>query len=341
MYKIQAMRIPFVTLLWAFAAVGAVPAADTPGPVTARLADIALYPERSAPATVISLNRSVISARINAMVESLPVKVGEIVEQGRLLAELDCRDYELATEQAEARLEMLKARIELAERRLARTRALQLRQSAAEELLDEREATLAALAGERRAARAGLARARLQRSRCRVKSPFRALISRRLGAVGQTTASGTALFEIIDLERLELSAQIFNRDAGQIQSADALYFEHAERRYPLRLRNVSPAINSETRNREARLLFRDDPALPGAAGKLIWRDPRPHIPAQYLIRRGGELGVFAIENGVARFIAIPAARTGRASPTTLAPTTPLVVEGQFSLLEGDRIDRRE
>ena len=334
------MRIAIFTLFGACLAVNPAPAA-APGVSTARLADIALYPERSAPATVVSLNRSVISARISARVESLPVRVGEVVAQGQLLAELDCRDYALATEEAEARLDTLKARIGLAERQLERTRALKLRQSAAEELLDEREAALAVLVGERRAARAGLERARLQRARCRVKSPFRALISRRLGAVGQTTAGGTALLEIIDLGRLELSAQVFNLDAGQIQDADALYFEHAARRYPLRLSRVSPAIDSATRNREARLLFVSDPALPGAAGKLIWRDPRPHIPAEYLVRRGGALGVFAVENGAARFIALPAARSGRASPTTLAPTTRIVVTGQFALRQGERVDRRE
>ena len=84
-----------------------------------------------------------------------------------------------------------------------------------------------------------------------------------------------------------------------------------------------------------------DPALPGAAGQLIWRDPRPHIPAEYLVRRGGALGVFIIENGAARFIAIPAAGSGRASPTTLAPATRIVVTGQFALRQGERVESRE
>ncbi len=331
------MRIPLATLLLCLAA-GAAPAADISGVSTARLADIALYPERSAPATVVSLNRSIISARINAQVEALPVKVGDVVEKGRLLAELDCSDYELATAEAEARLDVLQARIGLARRQLERTRTLSLRQSVAEELLDEREAALAVLAGERRAARAGLDRARLQGARCRITSPFRALVSQRLSAIGQYAATGTALLEIIDLDRLELSAQIFNRDSAQILTTDALYFEHARRRYPLKLRVISPAINSETRNREARLLFAAEPALPGAAGKLIWRDKRPHIPARYLLRRGGELGVFVVENGAARFVAIAGAQTGRASPTLLAPETRIAVEGQFALTQGDPVD---
>lgn len=303
----------------------------------APLADIAIYPERSAPATVISLNESTISARITAQVVEIPVQVGDIVEAGNTLATLDCSDYKLASRESRSRIEALKAKIELAKRRLQRTKKLTLKQSVSEEILDERESELAVLNADLRGARTDVEMANVNESRCNVKSPFRALIVERISAVGQFTNVGSALVKIMDIEQLELSAQAFSQDAAQITTSDNLFFEHAGQRYPVKLRTVIPAINTETRNREVRLLFNSDAALPGAAGKLLWRDTRAHIPGELLVRRNGELGVFSIKNNVAHFISIPSAQAGRASPTSLPIDTPLVIEGHFSLKEADNV----
>ncbi len=304
---------------------------------TANIADIAVYPQRSAPATVISLNNSTVSARIAAQVDELPIRVGDIVENDSVLAKLDCSDYKLASGESKARLDGLKAQIELAKRRLERTKKLTLKKSVSEEILDERESDLAVLNTDYRAAMSKVKMAKLNESRCIVTSPFRALINERSSAIGQYANTGTALVKIMDLEQLEISAQVFSRDSEQISLSDELFFEHADKRYPLTLRSIVPAINPETRNREVRLLFVNGPALPGAAGKLIWRDKRAHIPGEYLVRRDNQLGVFTIEDNTARFIPIPSAETGRASPTALSIETPIVIEGQFSIKEADAV----
>lgn len=304
---------------------------------TATLADVAIYPQRSAPATVISLNESMISARIMSQVDELPVRVGDIVEKGSLLAKLDCSDYQLASRESRSRIEVFKVQIDLAKRRLQRTRKLTLKKSISEEILDERESDLAVLNVEIIGAKTDLQMANINESRCTVVSPFRALITERASAVGQFTNVGTVLAKIMDIEELELSAQVFSHDTQQIVNSGKLIFEHAGIQYPVKLRTIIPAINTETRNREARLLFKNDPALPGAAGKLLWRDTRAHIPGEFLVRRNGELGVFSIKDNVAHFISIPSAQVGRASPTTLPVDTALVIEGHFSLKDTDDV----
>ena len=89
-----------------------------------RLADIAIYPGKFAPATVVSLNNTAVSTQVGARVDEISVRVADIVEPGSVLARLDCRDFELARKQADAKIASLKARIELAQRRLARTETL-------------------------------------------------------------------------------------------------------------------------------------------------------------------------------------------------------------------------
>ena len=46
---------------------------------------IAIYPQYKAPATVIALNDSQLSAEVNAVVESIAVEVGQVVKKGDLL----------------------------------------------------------------------------------------------------------------------------------------------------------------------------------------------------------------------------------------------------------------
>lgn len=305
---------------------------------TMPLAELALYPQRSAPATAISLNGGLISARIAAEVETILVRVGDVVDAGATLAQLDCADHELALAGNEARLKASAHKRELALARLQRTRSLATRQLVAEETLDEREADHAILSAELESLQAEVAASKLAVSRCAVVSPFDALIVERLGAVGEFVREGTALLRIMDVAEVELSAQILSRDVAQLENAGALRFEHDGARYDVTLRAITQAFNAETRNLEARLLFGAERPLPGASGSLVWRDARAHIPAELLTRRDGELGVFIAEQGRARFYPAPAAQAGRANPVALPPDATLVVEGHFSLKNGDLID---
>jgi len=330
----KAIVVLFVTILISAYAY----AADRITVKAAKVSEIAIYPERSAPATIISLNESVISAQIAARVNALSVRVGDIVKKGGVLAELDCTDYVLSRRESTARLQALKTKQDLAKRRLERTRQLRLKQSVAEEILDERESDYAVLGAELRGIKAEIEIKKTDESRCVVLSPFRALVIERASSVGEFVNVGTALVKIMDIDMTEISAQVLSRDTEQVGHASELYFEHDNIRYPVQLRTIVQAINTETRNREVRLTFKDAHALPGAAGKLFWRDKRAHIPGDLLVRRNGELGVFTVEGNVAKFNSMPTAQAGRASATALANDARVVTEGHFSLKESVPVD---
>jgi hypothetical protein len=114
-------------------------------------------------------------------------------------------------------------------------------------------------------------------------------------------------------------------------------FQHDDKSYPVNLRAILPSINSETRNSEVRLLFQNGPALPGASGKLIWKDLRAHIPGNLIVKRNGDLGVFIYDAGKARFVALPGAQAGRASPVDLSLNSTIITEGHFALKNNDDV----
>ena len=304
----------------------------------ARLADIAIHPGKFAPATVVSLNNTAVSTQVGARIDEISVRVADVVEPGSVLARLDCTDFELARKQAEADIASLRARIELAQRRLARTETLVEKQTVSEELLDQREAALAVLRADYQGASARLDVSRLDISRCTIVSPFKAVITARTGSVGEFAQKGTKLLEIVDIGQLEISAQVPATDIAQVVTVKDLYFEDSTGRYDVELRAVAPTVDTRTRNREARLLFGNAAALPGAAGKLVWQDNRPHISARLLVRRQDSLGVFIADKGRARFHALPGAQQGRAAPTALPPETRVVTEGQYGLQDGEAVE---
>ena len=308
-------------------------AADRITVKAAKVSEVAIYPEHSAPASIISMNESIISAQIAARVDALLVRVGDIVEKGGVLAQLDCTDYVLSRRESLARLQVLETRQDLAKRRLERTRQLTIKQSVAEEILDERESDYAVLGAELRGIKTEIEIKKTDESRCTVLSPFRALVIERTSSVGEFVNVGTALVKIMDVDMTEISAQVSSRDTEQVSHAGELYFEHDGIRYPVKLRAIVQAINAETRNREVRLSFVGSHALPGATGKLFWRDERAHIPGELLVRRNGELGVFTIEGSVAKFNSMPAAQAGRASATSLSKDARVVTEGHYLLKE--------
>lgn len=323
-------RVLSLFLLFGLTA-GALPAEEAMPVRTALLGEVATYPERSAPAAVISLNDSTISAEIAARVVEIPVRVGDVVDPGGSLAVLECTDFRLALREAEARVNAIESRIALAGKQLERTRALSRSDSISREALDERETALTALQADQAAATAALEVANTRVSRCNVASPFRALVTDRIAAVGEFATPGTPLVEILDLVAIEVSAQLAPADVPLVREADGLYFSYGDNRFALTLRTVLPAIDPDTRTREARFTFSRDEAIAGAAGKLLWRDPRPHVPAGLLVERDGRIGMFTVVDGRAGFRPLPDARAGLSAPVALPAGTRIVTEGHYSL----------
>ena len=309
----------------------ATPIAETLTVKTASLANLAIYPEHSAPAEVVSLNKSTVSAEIEAAVNEFLVEVGDSVEAGAILARLECVRYELSQRRGVADLEALKQQRVLAKQRLQRTRQLILKKSIAPELLDEREAEYAVLNAEIQAMTADIAIRKLDVSKCTVVSPFRALVVERISAVGEFVKKGTALVKLVDLDTIELSAQVPAGDVPTPKTASALWFDYDGRRYAVAPRVIVPMINTETGNREMRLAFTETTPLPGTFGRLVWHDMQAHLPAALIVKRGGVAGVFTVADGRAVFHPLPNAGGGRANAATLNDTDAIVVEGHFAL----------
>jgi len=315
--------------------------AQTTKPVSVLpLSDIASYPKRSAPATVISLNQPQISAEISARLESFPALVGDRVNQDDVLARLDCRELEFSLDSAKAQVASTEARLTLAQSRLNRAQTLNSNQLLSQDDLDSSRTELSALQANLQVAEAQQASAQLRVDRCSVLAPFDGLVLKRHAQTGQWMSPGMPIVTLQDLSRIEISAQIFTADALLIDSDTVFELEANGQRTAVSLRSLVDSIDPTTRNREARFIFAEDPTLVGAAGKIVWSDPRPHLPPELLIERNGQLGIFIVKDNRAEFFSVTGAQPGRSNPVSLPPDTMVVTDGYLGLVVGDSVSTR-
>jgi RND family efflux transporter MFP subunit len=330
--------VPLALAWWSLGAAAQSPTTTHPIPDSAPLAigtrplrELAIYPQRSAPAQSLPANESRLSAEVSARILELPFDVGQLVRKGEVVARLEQRDFELAVARAEASMSAVQARIVLAEAQLERARALEKQNFISAEAVIQRETELAVQRAELAIQRAGLATAKRELEKTMLRAPFDAIVKERRVGVGELASPGAVLMTLIDRSRPEVSAQVELKDAQSLKDAGRAVFI-AEVEYQVRLVRVSPAVDRESRTVEARLAFQSRAAAPGTSGRLVWRETRAHLPAELLVRRRGELGVFVISGGAPEFVVLPAAQEGRPVAVAFPPETPIVTEGRNALV---------
>ena len=307
---------------------------------TVPLADVLELAVYSAPATVEARNEPQIAAEIDTRVLALPVQVGDRITAGDILAVLDCRSHESRLGLARAELEVARSQQRFAREQLSRARNLKKNKSISEELLDQRRAELDAREAEAAAREESVQQAAIDVEHCVVRAPFDATVMDRIASVGSYVARGQALVSLLEATGQEVSVALREDEIPALQNALQPVFETAANAFPVRLRALLPAMQPVQRTREARLAFVGEAALPGTPGRLTWRGSRMLLPAEYLVRRNGQLGIFVLHDERAKFLPIPGAQEGQPAAIDLAPDATLITEGRQSLNDMDAVSVR-
>jgi len=307
-------------------------------PVTvAPLSGLVIHPERSAPASVESVNNADLSAEISARVQAIPVRVGDVVDAGEILVELDCRDFESRLAAQQATLIQLQSQQTLAASQLGRARDLKRERNISEEEVDRRNTELAALDAQIKAQSEAIRQAELNVERCTLRAPFRAAVTARLTNVGTLANPGSPLVRLAQLDELEVSARVRPDEAAEGAEADRLEFLYLGRRYPLEVRRILPVVDPVTRTVEIRLELMGEAAPSGASGRIIWRSGGSYLPPELPVRRGGELGIFVLSDGKAAFHRLEGALEGQPARVELPGDSQIIVEGRQRLQDGDAV----
>lgn len=307
--------------------------------VVAEVKDMAVRPSLFGIGTVEARFTHAIGPTAAGRVRTLSVHVGDRVEAGQVLGEMDPVDLDerlaaqnaaldraaAAVRAAEAQVAELRARATYARSQAGRFESLAESGAVSRDSLEARrqefavaESGLAAALASAESARheherlrsegEGIAR---QRDTVRLVSPASGLVTRRLADPGTTVVAGQAVLEVIDPDSLWVNARFDQLRAAGLGAglpARLVLRSRAGEVLPGRVLRVEPVADSVTEELLAKVVFEHLPDPLPPVGELVEvtvdlpaLPPAPTIPGSSVQRDGQTLGVWLAENGEIRF----------------------------------------
>ncbi|QVL42721.1 MAG: efflux RND transporter periplasmic adaptor subunit [Alcanivorax sp.] len=201
--------------------------------------------------------------RIGGKISRRMVTVGDRVEAGQPLAELNAEDVRLELDAARARLASARSDQRLARSELERYRTLLDRQVISQSQFDSVESRAEAGDAQLEQARAQLKVASNQADYAVLEAPQTGVIARRMAEAGQVVAAGQAVFVLaVDGDR-EVVIDLPEQDVKRFQVGDEVAIELWSRPgepFPGRIRELAPAADPSSRTFEARVAFDNETA---------------------------------------------------------------------------------
>lgn len=274
--------------------------------------------------TLESSARFVVAPKVAGRIVELTVDLADPVERGQIVARLDAAEFEQAVEQARAELAVAEATISAArstlkitEREYERATSLGDRGVLSASTLDtakarrlEGTAAVEVARAEARRARSALEAARIRLGYTGVTADWpdpdsRRVVAERLVDAGETVAANTPLMSIVDLDPLTGVIYASEKDYPRLEigrEVELTTDAWPERAFAARIHRIAPVFRENSR--QARVELRvdnpDEALKPGmfirATIPLARVDDALIVPVEALVVRGGEDGVFIIDD---------------------------------------------
>ncbi|MEO1680974.1 MAG: efflux RND transporter periplasmic adaptor subunit [Pseudomonadota bacterium] len=310
---------------------------------------------------VVSGRQSRVAARVAGIAADVPLRVGDRVSEGDLLARIDTELFEIGLAQAQAEIVIaeagiatVEARLERAQNALSRAESLIENSAIAEAQLEDRRTEFAEVLGARQEARARIdaARTALRRSEYEVtnatiRAPFDGVVVDVATELGQFVAAGSEIATLVDTGAMEVEANVPARFVAALApDLEVSGMADAGGALVLRLRAILPTEFSSTRTRPVRfdLMASDAPSAVGQSVTLQIPVSAPRevvaVPKDALIQARGGWSVFVAADGKAqpRTVEIGAALGDRFEVVSgLAEGDVVVVRGNERLRPGQDI----
>jgi membrane fusion protein, multidrug efflux system len=251
--------------------------------------------------TVRALNQVEIHPQVSGVLVSVPVREGQDVKKGDIIAQIDPRPYQAALDKAQAQLKQDQAQLQNAQADLGRTTALARSDFASRQQLETQTATVARLEGVLAADAAEIEQARINLSYCTLKAPLDGRIGfRRIdpGNLVQANGTGAGLVTIVQETPISVIVTLPENDLPTIRAAAA--------KGPVPV--IADTSDMRTKLAEGQLLTTDN-VIDASAGSIGLKAEFPNgdrslTPGQFVSARvqvGTETGVIipheAVQHG--------------------------------------------
>ncbi|MEM9999680.1 MAG: efflux RND transporter periplasmic adaptor subunit [Pseudomonadota bacterium] len=269
---------------------------------------------------LIAGRESRVAARIAGIVETVSVEVGDVVVEGDLLAIVDRELIEIEVAQSEAEVAVAEASAQTARIRAENAkaiydRAVDLRANSiiSEAIYDERKSAFAVAEGARgeaearvASAKVALRRVQFDLSNAAVRAPFDGVVVDFAAEIGQFVASGSEVARILDIDGIEIEANVPARFVDALQpDSEIAALTDVGGAMVVKMRASLPTEFSATRTRPVifEVVEKQGTAAAGQSVTLNIPVSAPRevlaVPKDALVQARGGWQVFVAEEGKA------------------------------------------
>jgi len=160
-----------------------------------------------------------IGAQATGVLDSVPVKVGDHVKKGDLIAKIDSRELRSRIAEARANLNLAQAKLEYMQKNLPRKRSLVKQKLEAQDSLDIAYQDAEMARHSVASSRAKLKTLEVQLSYTKIHSPIDGVVSQVAAQEGETIVSGLSvsnLITVLDPTKLEMWIYVDETDVGRV-----------------------------------------------------------------------------------------------------------------------------
>ncbi len=165
--------------------------------------------------------KSTVASEVSGIVEHFPVKEGDFVKKGHLLARIKSRDLSLRIKAAKALREKIQVSLENAGKELKRVSRLKKTDSISERRYDEANANYRMLYHDLSRSEAEIERLKYEIKQKKVIAPLSGFIVEEHTMIGQWLKTGGAVVTILDLSRILITVDVPERYYVQLSPNSA------------------------------------------------------------------------------------------------------------------------
>jgi RND family efflux transporter MFP subunit len=304
-----------------------------------------------------------VAPRTAGRLQEISVKLGDRVNRGQRMAQIEDFEIKEQVKQAEAAQEVSLATIrqreadlQLAKTNVERSRSLFERQLLPKQTLDDNEARyLSAVAAvdlskaQNSQSKARLDELRINLANTIITSPVTGFVARRLVDPGAFVGQNAPIVDVVDITSVRLVANVVERDLSQLQRGNTTTVgvdAYPGETFTGRIARVSPILDPATRTAsiEVEIPNPDFRLKPGMYARvaIVTTTKKDALvaPANAVVDLGGRRGVFQPVNNAAVFRAVQVGTEQLDKVEILggvAEGTQVITTGAAALRDGDRI----
>jgi len=248
-----------------------------------------------------------IAAEVSGRVISVIADIGDAVDKGQVLAQIDSEKYDLQLAQSKAEIARLSALLVNQELDLKRAEKLFKDSLVSEEMVDRTRAEFTALSEQINAANAQLRNSERLIEETKIKAPIKTQVSAKHIDIGDFVQNGMIVYELVDTKNLRVALSFPEYQSLKLKKGLKVFLTtptSKDQNVETTIKEIKPSVNSNNRSITAIVDF-DNPGswVPGASTQariiLSTYEDAVVLPQLAVVRRSIGDVVYLIQNDTA------------------------------------------